>query len=150
MLFDVATFESGSDRRLVAGFDDKSFRLFAISSAAAESALSLSELWRTQCPRPYRVLASGARVLVAVADPQTEEPKLWLWRAEANRLELQQELRLPNELVVECWCTHGDDIVVFNNVENELDLFRCATIFEFIDSDTATWLSRIARTQSSH
>ena len=134
VLFDVATFESGSDRRLVACFGDNSLRLFAISSAAADPALSLSELWHTQCPRPGRVLVSGARILVTDSLDEAEEPKLWLWRAEANRLELQQVLRLPpNELVVQCWCTHGDDIVVFNDVEAELDLFQCATISEFID-----------------
>ena len=147
---DMAAFESGSDCRLVAGFGDNSLRLFAISSAAAVPALSLSELWRTQCPRPARVLVSGAGILVIDPLANLEEQKLWLWRAEGNRLELQQELRLQNELLVQCWCTHGDDIVVFNYVERELDLFQCASISEFIDSDTATLRSRNARTQSSH
>ena len=79
-------------------------------TAAAAPALSLSELWRTQCSTPGRVLVSGACILVIDSLEGTEEPKLWLWCAEANRLELQQELRLPpNELVVRCWCTHGDD-----------------------------------------
>ena len=147
LFFDMAAFESGSDRRLVAGLGDKSLRLFAISSATAAPALSLSELWRTQCPTPGRVLVSGARILVADTLRDTEEPKLWLWRAEANRLELQQELRLPpNELAVKCWCTHGDDIVAFNKVERELDLFQCANIFifEITDSDTLTKRSRNA------
>ena len=136
--FDMAAFESGSDRHVVAGFGDNSLRLFAISSAAAAPALSLSELWRTQCPRPGRVLVSGAGILVIDPLADIEELKLLVWRSKANRLELQQELRLPNELEVHCWCTHGDDIVVFNYVERELDLFKCATISEFIDSDTAT------------